>query len=544
MRLLYRVLLPVAMLLVDMPAGAAEHESADAIRADVSFLADDLLEGRKPGTRAYDIAALYVASRLRAAGWLAAGDRGGWFQEVRLQERTLAEHDTVLTVSNPEGTTAWRHGTDAIFFTNPSYSDHQVEAAAVFAGFGLDAPDQGFDDYAGLDVQGKIVVVLTGVPSGRSGEIGAHLAARKAEMAEDRGAVGLVAITTLRDGKLYPWSRQLENGTMPRMSWIGADGRPATSTPDLAASIYVSPAAATALFTGSRRSLETILEEADRGAGRPEGFPLPAKIRLEWRAQDRVFSSPNVVGLLPGHDPDLRDETVLMIAHLDHVGRRPAKDGDSVINGAIDNAAGVAVMLEVARSIQDGSERPRRSILFLAPTAEESGLLGTEYFADNPPVSLERIVGVVNLDVPVLTYDFIDVIAFGAERSTLGETAGAAAAAGDARLSPDPVPAESLFTRSDHYVLVKKGVPSIFLTTGRGGSGDKAWQTYLRHRYHQPSDDLSQPFDWGAAARFARITRQLVLQIANDPVRPRWYEDDFFGNAFAPDAQKAIASQQ
>ena len=195
---------------------------------------------------------------------------------------------------------------------------------------------------------------------------------------------------------------------------------------------------------------------------------MPASARIEWQSTHRVHTSPNVLGLIPGEDPVLKDEVVLMMAHLDHVGMRPVQNGDTIVNGAIDNAMGVAIMLDVARAFTSSTQRPRRSILFLANTAEEKGLLGTEYFANQPTLPLARIVGVLNLDVPILTYDFIDVIAFGAEHSTLRNDVAKAAAAAGVVLSPDPLPDEGLFTRSDHYALVKKGVPALFLATGHG----------------------------------------------------------------------------
>lgn len=513
--------------------------SPAAIRADVAFLADDALAGRVPGTRGYQIAAHYVAKRFEEAGLEPAGDNDHWYQSVHLQEQLLAEDGTGLTISGPDGTARWAHGSESIVFPSPLKPVRDVKAPVVFAGFGLDAPGQGFTDYQGLDVRGKIVVVLSGTPKGTPSEIGAHLAARKPVMAERRGAIGIIAVSTLIDQRLFPWERQLENGTMPRMAWVGASGHPSADAPGVHAYVSISPAVADTLFAGADRSLDAVLEEADREGGRPEGFALPARARIQWTGVHRTFTSPNVLALIPGSDPQLRHEVVLVIAHLDHVGTRSAKDGDVIVNGAMDNAAGVAVMLEVARAIANSDSHPRRSILFLAATAEETGLLGTRFFAAHPPIPLDRIVGVINLDVPILTYDFVDVIAFGAKHSTLGAVAAQAAAAAGAVLSPDPMPAESLFTRSDHYVLVRKGVPALFLTTGHGGPGEKAWTTYLADHYHQPSDDVSQPFNWQAAARFARITRLLATGIANEAVRPRWYEDDFFGDTFAPSASKA-----
>lgn len=533
-------ILASALLAIELASAAGPDFSSAAIRADVTFLADDLLEGREPGTRGHEIAALYVAARFTALG-LKPTSPNGWMQSVPLQEKSIDEAASAVTMSGPRGSQRWPQGTDAIIYASPLEAKGDLEAPLVFVGFGLDAPAQGFADYRGLDVRGKIVVVLTGTPRGTSSEIGAHLLAEKQRMAERRGAIGMLSISTRLDQKLFSWKRQLEEGAAPRVSGIGADGRPLAEAAGVEADVSVSPTAARALFMGAPRSLDEVLDEADRSGGRPKGFALPGRARIQWTGTHRAFASPNVLGLISGADPGLRDEVVVMMAHLDHVGERPAKNGDRIINGAMDNAAGVAVLLEVARAFAASGTAPRRSILFLAVTAEEAGLLGTYYFARNPPVALERIVGVVNLDMPILTHDFTDIIAFGAEHSTLGAVAAKVASTVGVRLSPDPMPAEGLFTRSDHYALVKKGIPALFLTTGFGAGGEQAWKTYLAEHYHQPSDDLSQPFNWEAAARFARINYLMVREIADGPARPRWYEGDYFGDAFAHGASRAAA---
>ena len=529
-----------ALLAIESGNAAEPGFSAAAIQADVTFLADDLLEGREVGARGHEIAALYVATRFTALGLKPVGP-GGWLHSVPLQEKSISKEGSAVTIEGRQGTKRWSQGTDALIYASPLKAAGDLEAPVVFAGFGLDAPAQGFADYRGLDVRGKIVAVLNGAPRGTPSEVGAHLVAEKQKMAEKRGAIGIINVNTRAD-QSFSWDRQLEEGTMPSVSAIGADGRPFVEAPGVEAFVSISATAAKALFEGARRNLDAVLDEADRKGAHPKGFTLPCRARIQWTSAHRAFASPNVLGFIPGSDPQLRDEVVVMMAHLDHVGRRPPKNGDRIVNGAMDNAAGVAVMLEVARAFAAGETPPRRSILFLAVTAEETGLLGTYHFARNPPVALERIVGVVNLDVPILTYDFTDIIAFGAEHSTLGAAAAKVAALAGVSLTPDPMPAEGLFTRSDHYALVKKGIPALFLTTGFGAGGENAWKAYLGERYHQPSDDLTQPFDWKAAARFARINYLLVREIATDPARPRWNKGDYFGDAFAPGAPRAASA--
>jgi Zn-dependent M28 family amino/carboxypeptidase len=255
-------------------------------------------------------------------------------------------------------------------------------------------------------------------------------------------------------------------------------------------------------------------------------------------SQMKRITSPNVLAVLPGSDPELADEYVLLMAHLDHVGTDPTREGDKIYNGAMDNATGIATMLEVARAMATAPDRPKRSILFAAVTAEEDGLLGSQYLARNIPVG-GKVVGVVNLDMPVLLYDFTDVIAFGSDHSTLGPIVARAAGRMNVALSPDPLPQEGLFTRSDHYRFVQEGVPSVFLMTGFAGPGREAFGGFLANHYHKPSDDLALPIDWNAGAKFARINYLIAREIADSPERPRWYADSFFGQTVAAKQDKA-----
>jgi Zn-dependent M28 family amino/carboxypeptidase len=263
-------------------------------------------------------------------------------------------------------------------------------------------------------------------------------------------------------------------------------------------------------------------------------FPL----RLRDGNVERTLKSANVLGILPGADPKLKDEYVVLSAHLDHLGmaRQP---GDKIFNGAMDNATGVATMLETARAFATSGKRPRRSILFVALGGEEEGLIGSEYLARHPVVGTGKVVADVNLDMPILLYDFEDVVAFGAEHSTLGPIVADAAAKMGVTLSPDPMPSENLFVRSDHYSFVKAGVPSIFLVTGFKNGGEKAFRTFLKSNYHQVGDDVSQPFDWNAGAKFAKINYLIAREIADRDEAPRWYQGNSYGDRYAKNAPKA-----
>ena len=268
--------------------------------------------------------------------------------------------------------------------------------------------------------------------------------------------------------------------------------------------------------------------------GAVKGFDLGAVASVTLKSEIEKRQSSNVVGMIEGADPKLKAQTIILSAHLDHIGiNENAKPGeDRINNGALDNASGIATLLEVARGFQNAKVRPKRSIILLAVTAEEKGLIGSEYFANNPTVAKADIAADVNLDMPVLLYDFQDVIAFGAERSTIGDAVGRAAGRVGISLSADPMPEEGLFTRSDHYRFVEQGIPSVFLMTGFKNGGEKGFKDFLATNYHHPGDDLNQPINYTAAARFALVNYEIARELANAPTRPTWKSGDFFGDLF------------
>ena len=531
----------VALAALPAVAIAAEPSfSPDRVKAHVAFLADDLLEGRGTGTRGFDIAARYVASQYAAYGLKPAGKDGSWFQPVTLSEASLTDAPARLTVTPKGGApVVFAHAGEAII--GPSQVDAKTDVAAplVFAGVGIDAPAQGHKEYAGIDVRGKIVVVLTGIPKGPPSEVLAHLGTQKAQMAAARGAIGLINVPTLQSTKLRPWARLQQTASVPRMTWVRPDGSPFVAAPGIRGSAAVSMAAAEALFTGAKTPLATVLAAADKEGGKPRGFALSGTARIEAASKVRSVISSEIVGRIEGSDPVLKDEVVVLMAHLDHLGVRTDKTGDNIYNGALDNAAGVAVMLEVARAFAGDDVAPKRSLLFVTNTAEEKGLLGAETFANDPGVPIGQIASVVDLDQPSLLYDFTDVIAFGADHSTMGEAVSRAVAAAGVTLSPDPMPAETIFVRSDHYTFVKRGVPALLLATGHANGGKAAWDQFMSKDYHQPSDDMKQPINWNAGAKYARVNYLIAREIADAALRPRWYAGDYFGSTFAPTATKA-----
>ena len=523
----------------DEPRPADVHIRPSAIDAHIRYLASDLMEGREAGTRGYDLAAGYIASQFRLLGLRPAGSDTDYFQEVPLQAHWVVRDGARMIVRPERGGRVTRLvlGEDFVVSSSPTRAASTVTAPAVFVGYGVDAPAFKHDDYAGLDVTGKIVVLLAGYPSAFPSEEGAHYGSsrEKARAAAARGAIGMVTLYTRRYESVYPWQRAVSTLDSMSMTWIGESG-PFAAAPGIRATAMMSPTDGAVLFEGAERSYEQVREEASKGA--PRGFPLAVSLEIAQASRQERRASANVAGVLAGSDPKLRDEYVVMVGHLDHEGIGAPVNGDRIYNGALDNAAGIAGLLEAARALADAPTAPRRSILFLAVTAEEKGLLGSEYFALHPTVPRDRIVAAVNLDMPVLLYDFTDVIAFGAEHSTLKGIVESALAGMDLALTPDPMPEQAVFTRSDHYRFVQQGIPSIFLSTGWNtaagkGEGGKAFQRFLETNYHQPSDDLRQPIDVEAGAKFARVNYEILKAIANADARPAWNEGDFFGALFA-----------
>ncbi len=526
----------VALSLGFAPAAAwaqtgAEREpvfSPDEVRAHVEFLADDLLGGRDNGTEGFEIAARYVSSRFDAMGFKPGGTQG-WYQPVNIADYVL---DAARPASATVGTKKFAGGGDVLFGPSPLYGDdtQTVSGGAVFVGHGRD------EDYAGLDVAGKFVVVLIGNPPGAEpGKID------KSAIAGRHGALGTIYLVTPENLKgAFPWAQALNYFQMPQSNWLDAKGFPKGENPGLKIGAYVKGAAADALFKGAPMSAEQLYAALAKPDAAPAGFALKPKVTLERTNSVTVKKSENVIGILPGSDPRLANEYVVISAHLDHEGTQPDVDGeDKIFNGAMDNAAGVASMLEAARAFTQSGKRPRRSILFVALTAEEDGLIGSEYLARYPVVGGGKVVADVNLDMPILLYDFQDVVAFGAEHSTLGPIVERAAARMGVTLSPDPMPEEQLFLRSDHYSFVKAGVPSVFLVTGFKNGGEKAFRDFLKTNYHKVTDDIRQPFDWQAGAKFAKINYLIAREIADADQEPRWYAGNSFGERFAKDAPKA-----
>jgi hypothetical protein len=531
------VLGPLALLATAAaPAPQADLAAAQRVRADVEFLASDLLEGRDTGSKGYDIGASYVASRFRAIGLTPGGNDGSWYVDVPFRRAVHAGAPAAALVAGGDSK-ALRSGTD--FAARPSLTQQQraIDAPLVFAGHGISDTRLGIDDYAGLDVRGKIVVVLDGTPPGLPSEIAAHLNSYKQVIAGEKGAAGLIQVSGTGS---RPNFNLLAYYDRPVVDWVDPTGKTKSESTDIPLVATVSRDVAGQMFKAAGKDASQIFAAAGK-AGAIRGFDIPARFRLSDRMEWKDFTSPEVIGLLPGSDPALKDQYVVLMGHLDHLGvKTDTKPGqDAIYNGALDNAAGVATMLEAAREFIASGKPPRRSVLFIANTGEEKGLRGADYFAALPTVPEDRIVSVVDLDMPLLLYPFTDVIAFGGDHSTVARTIADAAGSMGVAVSPDPMPEEAIFVRSDHYRFVTRGVPAILLMTGFANGGAPIWKDFLANTYHKVNDDLSQPILWEQGARYAELNYRISRALADADQRPLWYKGDYFGDTFAPGQPRA-----
>ncbi|MGT2514510.1 M28 family metallopeptidase [Sphingomonas panni] len=500
-----------------------------AMRAHVAFLASDDMKGRAPGTPEYDRAAAYVADQMRAAGLQPAGDDGTYLQRVPLASAVPAGNGSLTAAGRPKLT----FGSDYLTSTSFLEPDLRRSGEIVFVGRGVVDAANGIDDYAGLDVRGRIVAYLYGAPASLPSEICAHLGSgdTKRATAAAHGAIGVIQIENTEQAHRYPFSYLMSVYRSPRMTWVGKDGRPhvaGSAAPSIAS---LSASGAAKLFTGSALDWAAVVKAEAAGNPVPRGA-TGVRVTTHQRSKVTRFASSNVVGVLPGSDPALKGEFVALSAHLDHIGISTdptlPKGADVINNGAMDNGVGTAAMIEVAKQFAADPRKPRRSLIFVSVTAEEKGLIGSEYFATHPTVP-GTIVADVNLDMPILSYRFEDMVAIGADHSTVAQAVARAAGKRGIALSPDPEPEEAIFVRSDHYSFVKAGIPAVSLDTGWKGPGKAAVADFLEHRYHQPGDDMRQTFDWTAGRMFVAINHDIALDLADADARPRWNKGDYFG---------------
>jgi len=515
------------------PAGLLARIRPESLRAQMAYLSDDLLEGRKTGTRGYMLAAKYVAAQFEEMGLKPAGDNGAYFQKVRFRQIDLNRDKTTFTLKIDGHDQNLRFGDDFIAGGSDLSPDASVEAQTVFVGYGVTAPEFNYDDYTGADVKGKIVVALYGAPGQFPTAPHAHYSSPTLKIANavSRGAVGFISIWGGKRAERTPLARRATY-IHSRLRWLDENNQPNDAQPSLQGSATISADVAAKMFAGAPKSYKDAFADAE--AGKPQAFALPATVSIHTLSTHTEIESPNIVAILPGSDPKLKDEYVVFTAHLDHMGIGTPVNGDNIYNGAIDNASGSAALLEIARALAAMPKAPRRSILFLSVTGEEEGLLGSDAFAYHPTVPIHQIVANVNMDEIGCFYDFADIVPQGADHSTIGPIVEDVARRFNLQISPDPTPDEVYFVRSDQYSFVQKGVPAVavdpgFKTVDPKLDGKKISEEWEEKYYHKPQDDMNQPYlNLNAATKMVRLDLAIGYEIAQQTERPHWNKGDFF----------------
>jgi Zn-dependent M28 family amino/carboxypeptidase len=518
----FLALVLTACATVPEPPTAAER--AERWWGDVSTLAADDMEGRLTGSPGYQRAADYVVSQLEAIGLEPAGT-DGYFQPVAFEEQFVDPAGSSAALVADGLATALAIPGDIIIGRGDGRRPERIEAPLVFVGYGLHMPEAGHDDFAGLDLKGKIAVVISGGPADIPGALKAHARRDRARLLSEMGAAGLLSLTTAAAVEV-PWSRSTAQAGQSGMYFADPALRD-VRTEFFSASF--STEASEKLFARSGRTFAELSALADASKPLPR-FDMKQSLRATVAMRHRPVTSANVVARLPGSDPRLRAEHVVFSAHLDHLGIGTPINGDGLYNGAMDNAAGVAGLLDIARSYKARRLKPKRSMLFVFVTAEEKGLLGSRYFALRPTVAKSSIVADMNFDMALPIFPLKSVTALGADESSLGAVAASVGQSMGLPVVPDPFPDRNSFVRSDQYSFIREGVPSLafkfgFAPTGPESETERQWRST---RYHAPSDDLSQPVAKEDAVRLHDFVAEIGLRVANAPQRPAWGDRSFF----------------
>lgn len=530
-----------APLLAQTPNAPDELEQArqsiraETIRAHLRYLADDLLEGRGPGTRGAELAAKYIAAQFEASGLEPVG--GSYFQNVPIIN-IKADNSTVMTAEANGKKEVLKLGEEFTAQNGLGQPYAKFDGVdIVFVGYGITAPEYQWDDYKGTDVKGKILMMMVNDPPSEDPKFfgGKTLTyygrwTYKYEEAARHGARGVLLIHTTETAT-YPWQVVQSSNTGFRSDLV----RDTNSPPVVELKSWIQHDAGVRFAKLGGKDLVELEKQAQTRTFKP--VPLGVKLNLELKSEVKKLNSPNVVGLLRGSDPKLKEEYIVFTAHYDHLGVREDNPGDKIYNGAIDNASGVAALLTIAEAMARLKTPPKRSILFMSVTAEEQGLLGSQYYAEHPLLPLLATAANVNLDeinVHGRTRDFTPM---GAERSSLGPILDKIAKEQNLVMKPDPFPEKGSFFRSDHFCFAKVGVPCVTLQGGvevigkPEGWGKQKWEEYNSKDYHQPSDELKPDFDFRGSQQHARLTFQVITAIANQPAMPEWNEGEAFKNA-------------
>jgi Zn-dependent M28 family amino/carboxypeptidase len=526
MKIKSSALLLALLFSVSAAAQTTPHFDGQSWWDHIKVLADDKLEGRDTGSRGERAAQAYAVEQLKSAGAQPAGI-DGFYQPVKFVVRQIVEKDCSLTLVRDGKREPLTLGEDAIIGTRVMPA-RKVDAPLVFVGYGLKVPEKNYDDFADVDVRGKIVVIFSGSSSEIPPALAAHYqtAAERWKVLRAAGAIGIVSLINPASMDI-PWSRIALNRAHPSMD---LDYPEFNETEGARLTVTVNPASAEKLFAGSGH---TFAEIAALGKDRQPlpHFPLAVSLDAKTKVEITRIKSANLVAKIPGSDPTLKDEYVVLSAHLDHIGIGEPINGDRIYNGAMDNGSGSALLLDMAASFKKFPETLRRSILLVLVTGEEKGLLGSKYFGAHPTVPPKSMVADINVDMflPIIPLKLLTVE--GLNESDLGERARAAAESLGVKAQPDPEPLRNLFVRSDQYNFIRHGVPSVAMSVAPDPDSPeqkKLFKDWLTQRYHAPSDDVNQPVDLAAAAKYEEIVRALLIRVANDDHRPQWKPDSFF----------------
>ncbi|HQX72660.1 MAG TPA: M28 family peptidase [Chitinophagaceae bacterium] len=500
------------------------------IRSHIAYLADDRLKGRLPGTAGYQLAVDYVIDQYRQIGVTPGGDNGGYTQKVILRKSIVNNSSSIAVLKDSEG------NIDSLIFQNdftPVPHPFSVMASAegqlIFSGYGIDIPG-GYSDYTGMDVKGKIVVIINGAPDGLSSTFTAHFSSpgNKMNTAYARGAAGVIIINLNARPGSNP-NPVLQFNVALNADKSAAFGR--VFTGNLKIALISNKKILTRLFLNSGKNLEQVLAGIKKG--NPSSFELPYSISASYKTTHNDFESYNVVGLIPGSDKVLKNEYVVHSAHLDHVGIGRVVNGHSIYNGAHDNASGVASLLEIARIYKSGV-KPKRSILIAMVTGEEMGLIGSSYFAANPTVPKGSIVANVNTDMPTVIAPLLSIVPLGAEHSSIMNNVKFAASYLGLDIEKDPEPNENRFVRSDQYSFVINGIPALHIKYGNksdtpGFDMDAYVKKWRAKYYHQSADGMDGIFNFAAAKTYVQLNFLVSFSIAQTLLRPEWNKGDLFG---------------
>lgn len=501
----------------------------------VQVLAADDMEGREAGSPGLRKAAGYIVEELKKSGVQPAGV-DGFYQPVKFRSRQVDESQSSISLVRNGKTEPLVLGEDVMFATRYDLGP-EIEAPLAFVGYGLRVPEVKHDDFAGLDLKGKVAVMM----SGSTAEMPTTLAAHYRSMAELRKALidaGAVGILTLPNPAAMdtPWSR-ISAGRL-RPSFKLADSK-LDDAAGIKFAATLNPAKAELLFEGTGHTFKELAALAKDRKPLPK-FMLPLSVKSKVALVESAVECANVVGKVVGTDPKLKDEYVVLSAHMDHVGVGAPVNGDRIYNGAMDNGSGSAAMLDLARWLTSSKTKLKRSVLFVFVTAEEKGLLGSRYFVANPTVPRTKVVANLNMDMFLPLFPMKMVTVYGLEESELGDLARKAAAKQRLKVQNDPEPLRNAFIRSDQYSFIRQGIPAVALKVGyeKGSAEARAAQAWLKQRYHAPSDDLQQPLDLGAAGAFESFVGQFTVLAANAKERPKWKSTSFFRRFEKPDTGK------